>query len=92
MKILIAWNYQDVLQEAVKLNIQMTEKQAIDLLNHWRNRIEKAMIAAGEEVIREAIEDFMIEWEDQQLTRPTRTKISPPRKEKRKLEEPEVSA
>ncbi len=91
MKVLIAWNYQDVLLEAEKLNVQMTEKHAIDLLSHWREKIEKAMIAAGEEIIREAIEDFMIEYEDRQLSQSLKLKGREHNLEEPSLQEPETT-
>ena len=53
----VAWNIEDVLSEADALNLNITQKEAVELLEENEDHIKEAMVSAGWIVIQNALEE-----------------------------------
>ena len=51
----VSWNVEDVLSEAGALSLNVTQKEAIELLEENEDHIKEAMVSAGWIVIQNAL-------------------------------------
>ena len=54
---IVTWNIEDVLSEADALNLNITQKEAVELLEENEDHIKEAMVSAGWIVIQNALSD-----------------------------------
>ena len=54
---IVTWNIEDVLSEADALNLNITQKEAVELLEENEDHIKEAMVSAGWIVIQNALEE-----------------------------------
>ena len=51
----VTWSIEDVLSEADALNLDITQKEAVELLEENEDHIKEAMVSAGWIVIQNAL-------------------------------------